>query len=60
MDEERAKGDANRGGHKRPPGDFTSEELEKDTARFLDDLRRRAEKQRRRSRRRRMQPPPPS
>jgi hypothetical protein len=59
MNEERAKGDAERDGHKRPPGDFTSEELEKDTARFLDELRRRAEKQRQSSRRRRVPPPPP-
>jgi hypothetical protein len=31
-----------------PPGDFTSEKLREDTARFLDELRRRAEVKRRR------------
>ncbi len=43
----------------RPPGDFTSEELEADTARFLEELRRRAEQQRRIPRRRSGPPPPP-
>jgi hypothetical protein len=30
-----------------PPGDFTSDELREQTARFLDELRRRAEKKKR-------------
>ena len=42
----------------RPPGDFTSEELEADTARFLEELRRRAAQQRRIPRRRSGPPPP--
>ena len=46
------------GRRERPPGDFTSEEFEADTARFLDELRRRAEKQR--HTRRRLGPPPPT
>jgi len=43
---------------KRPPGDFTSEELAADTARFLDELRRRAEQQRQIPRPRSGPPPP--
>jgi hypothetical protein len=44
---------------KRPPGDFTSEELEEDTARFLEEVRRRAEARERRAARRKPGPPPP-
>ena len=57
MDEERETPDAvpARSERKRPPGDFTSKELQEDTARFLEELRRRTEKRRKRRRR-----PPPS
>ncbi len=41
----------------RPPGDFTSKELQEDTARFLEELRRRAEQQERVKRRRKGPPP---
>ena len=41
---------------KRPPGDFTSEELEEDTARFLEEVKRRTQ---RRPVRRKAGPPPP-
>jgi hypothetical protein len=59
MDEERETPDAGADGDRRtgPPGDFTSKELEEDTARFLEELRRRAERQRRHTRRRRGPPP---
>jgi hypothetical protein len=43
---------------KRPPGDFTSKELQEDTARFLDELRRRAEEKQRRAPLRKSGPPP--
>jgi hypothetical protein len=42
-----------------PPGDFTSDELREDTARFLDELRRRAERKRRREPHKKPGPPPP-
>jgi len=42
-----------------PPGDFTSDELRDDTARFLDELRRRAERKRRREPHKKPGPPPP-
>ncbi len=45
-------------GRKPPPGDFTSEELQKDTARFLDELRQRAEQKKRKLPRRKTGPPP--
>jgi hypothetical protein len=59
MDEERETPDVSPNGDRRkdPPGDFTSKELEEDTARFLEEVRRRAEKQRRHTRRRRGPPP---
>ena len=41
-----------------PPGDFTSQELREDTARFLDELRRRAEAKKRREPRKKSGPPP--
>jgi hypothetical protein len=43
-----------------PPGDFTSQELREDTARFLDELRRRAENKRRREPHKKSGPPPRS
>ena len=43
---------------KRPPGDFTSEELQEDTARFLHELRQRAEQKERRLPRKKSGPPP--
>jgi len=43
---------------KDPPGDFTSQKLREDTARFLDELRRRAEEKRRRQPPRKPGPPP--
>jgi hypothetical protein len=49
---------ANSDKHREPPGDFISEELRKDTARFLDELRRRAEQKRRRLPRKKPGPPP--
>ena len=42
-----------------PPGDFTSQELQEDTARFLDELRRRTE-EKQRLRRKKPGPPPKS
>jgi hypothetical protein len=45
---------------RRPPGDFTSEELQEDTARFLDELRRRADHKKRRAPLRKSGPPPPA
>jgi len=42
MDEKGRK----RGDRATPPGDFTSDELREQTARFLDELRHRAEKRR--------------
>ena len=42
----------------RPPGDFTSEELREDTARFLDELRLRAEHKKRKAPLRKSGPPP--
>jgi hypothetical protein len=59
MDEERETPDVAANGDRRkdPPGEFTSKELEEDTARFLEELRRRAENQRRHMRRRRGPPP---
>jgi hypothetical protein len=61
MDDEHETPDVapDRNKRKRPPGDFTSKELQEATARFLEDLRRRAEKQRRNTSRRRGPPPPP-
>ena len=41
-----------------PPGDFTSEELQEDTARFLDELRRRAVEKERRAALKKPGPPP--
>lgn len=41
-----------------PPGDFTSEELQEATARFLAELRRRAENKKRRAPLRKSGPPP--
>lgn len=43
---------------KPPPGDFTSEELQEDTARFLEELRRRAEHKRQKAPLRKSGPPP--
>jgi hypothetical protein len=43
---------------KDPPGDFTSQKLREDTARFLDELRRRAEEKRRRQPPKKPGPPP--
>jgi hypothetical protein len=42
-----------------PPGDFTSPELQEDTARFLAELRRRAEQRRRRLEHKKPGPPKP-
>jgi len=42
-----------------PPGDFTSDELREQTARFLDELRRRAEKRRLKPHKKPGPPPPP-
>ncbi len=41
-----------------PPGDFTSEELQEATARFLAELRRRTEQKKRRLPNRNPGPPP--
>jgi hypothetical protein len=43
---------------KPPPGDFTSAELQEDTARFLEELRRRAEHRKRKAPLRKSGPPP--
>jgi hypothetical protein len=58
-DEPRKPADANRDDERTPPpGDFTSQELQEDTARFLDELRRRAEQKKRRAPLRKSGPPP--
>jgi hypothetical protein len=60
MDEERGL-PAERSGadeRRRPPGDFTTEQLQEDTARFLDELRRRTEKKQRQLPRKKRGPPP--
>ena len=54
MPAERARADEK----KPPPGDFTSEKLQEDTARFLAELRRRAENKKRRAPLRKPGPPP--
>jgi hypothetical protein len=43
---------------RQPPGDFTSDDLREDTARFLDELRRRADKKKLRAPYKKPGPPP--
>jgi hypothetical protein len=57
-DEPKKPAGRSRSDERTPPGDFTSEQLQEDTARFLEELRRRAEQKKRKAPLRKSGPPP--